>query len=414
MNNLDEAKTIAKSCLSCKNAMCKKGCPIATNIPEFISEIKNGNIEDAYQILQENNVMSNICSTICPSENQCMSKCIRGIKGNPIKINSLERFVNEWAEQNSFKYPIPIKDKNNINVAIIGSGPAGLSCAYELLKEGFNVTIFEKESKPGGLLEYGIPDFRLPREKIKKVIKDLKDIGLKIELNREFGKDFTIEDLKKQKFNYIFLAMGAAVSNTYKLTDEKCSTVYKAGEFLKVYNTGGTIKNLGDVIVIGGGNVAFDSARAAIRMGAKTVTIAYRRNEELMPARKDELEDAIKEGIKMLYLSRVISAEVEDGKLTKVNCIKTEIRDNKVLDIEGSEFKLKVDTIVFAIGLSPDKKMLESNGITVEGNLVKTDENYQTNIENIFAGGDLVETKSTVCRAIATGKKVAKEIIKNR
>ncbi len=410
MNNLEDIKNSANLCLNCKNPMCKKGCPIETQIPEFISKIKENNLKEAYNILQDNNIMSEICSTICPTENQCMGKCIKGIKAEPIKINLLEKFVNNWAEFNNVDYKIETKKKNGIKVAIIGAGPAGLACATELLKEGFEITIFEKEQKIGGLLEYGIPDFRLPRTAMKKVTEKLKYMGIKIELGKAFGKDFSINDLKEH-FKYIFLAVGAGISNIYKLTDEECNNIYKADEFLKNYNNKQTIENLGNVVVIGGGNVAMDSARAAIRMGATSVTIAYRRNEELMPARKIEIEDTIKDGVDILYLTKVTSADVQNGKLKEVTCIKTEIKDNKVVDVEGSEFKIKADSIIFAIGLIPDTKLLEKNGIIVEDKMVKIDENYMTNLEGVFAGGDLVETKSTVCRAISTGKKVAKVII---
>jgi len=414
MNNFDKIKNIANLCLNCKKPLCKTGCPIQTKIPEFISNIKENNLEEAYNILQENNIMSEICSTICPSEEQCMSKCIKGIKNEPIKINLLEKFVNNWAEINNVSYDIKIQEKNNVKAAIVGGGPAGISCATELLKEGFDVTIFEKEEKLGGLLEYGIPDFRLPRNALKKVIQELKNIGLKVELNKQLGKDFFIDELKKQNYEYIFLAIGAGVSNKYKLTDKNCKSIYESDDFLKRYNTNKEIKELGDVIVIGGGNVALDSARAAMRMGATSVTIVYRRNAELMPARKIELEDAIKDRVNILYLTKVISANVEDEKLKEITCIKTEIKDNKAVDIPNSEFKLKADSIIFAIGLVPDAKLLEQNGIDIEQKLVKIDDNYMTNIDNVFAGGDLVETKSTVCRAIATGKKVAKAIIEDK
>jgi len=410
MNDLEDIKNSANLCLNCKNPMCKKGCPIETNIPEFISKIKENKFEEAYKILQENNIMSEICSTVCPTENQCMGKCIRGIKTEPIKINKLEKFVNNWAEVNGIEHGIEIKEKNDIKVAIVGSGPAGIACATELLKEGFEVTIFEKEEKIGGLLEYGIPDFRLPRKTLKKVIEKLIKMGLKLELGKALGKDFSIKDLK-EKFKYIFLAIGAGISNTYKLTDEASDNIFIADEFLKSFNNHEEIKNLGNVVVIGGGNVAIDSARAAIRMGATSVTIAYRRNEELMPARKIEIEDAINDGVNIIYLTKVISANLENGKIKGITCIKTKIENNKVIDIENSEFVLEADSIIFAIGLIPDTRLLEQNGITIENKMVKVDENYMTNIEDVFAGGDLVETKSTVCRAIATGKKVSKAII---
>lgn len=414
MKNYEEIQNWASLCLNCKNPMCKKGCPIETNIPEFIEKVKENKLEEAYSILQENNIMSEICSTICPSENQCMGKCVKGIKTEPVNINSLEKFVNEWAEENNIQYTINKKKNNGIKVAIIGAGPAGLACATELLKEGFDVTIYEKENKLGGLLEYGIPNFRLPRTAIKKVEKRLTELGLKVKFNQTLGQNFTIQDLKKQKYEYIFLAIGAGISNTYKLLDEGSNQIYKADEFLKKYNKNQAIENLGDVIVIGGGNVAIDTARVAKRVGAKSVTIVYRRNEQLMPARKIEIEDAIKDGVDILYLTKVVSANVKDGKITEVICTKTEIQNNNVVDIPKSEFKLRANSVIFAIGLIPDKELLEKNGIHLEGKQVKIDENYMSNIDKIYAGGDLVETKSTVCRAIATGKKVARKIIQKK
>jgi len=411
MDDLEEIKKSASWCLNCKKPMCKTGCPIQTKIPEFINKIKEEKFEEAYIILQQNNIMSEICSMVCPTENQCMGKCIRGIKSEPVKINELEKFVNDWAKLNNINYNPEIKNKKKVKVAIIGAGPAGLACANELLKEGFDVTIFEKEEKLGGLLEYGIPDFRLPRTAMEKVASKIKNMGLKIETGKALGRDFYIEDLKKDDYKYIFLAIGAGVSNTYKLANEKSNNIYESDEFLRKYNNNEKIENLGDVVVIGGGNVAIDSARAAVKMGAKSVTIAYRRNEKLMPARKIEIEDAKKDGVNILYLTKVISANIKEEKIKEITCTKTKIEDNKVVDVGNSEFKIKANSIIFAIGLKPDAKLLEGNGIAMDGNMIKIDENYMTNIEGVFAGGDLVETKSTVCRAIATGKKVAKAII---
>lgn len=412
MEEFREINNFANLCLNCKKPMCKTGCPIETNIPEFITKIKEKKIEEAYKILQENNIMSEVCSTICPSENQCMGKCVRGIKSEPIKINKLESFVNEWAIKNNINYEIKTKQARNIKIAIIGAGPAGLACGVELLKEGFEVTIFEKEQALGGLLEYGIPDFRLQREKIIRVIEKLKKAGLNIKLGKELGKDFSINSLKQEGFEKIFLAIGAGKANTYKLSAQSSNKIYNADDFLKKYNTKKEFPKLGQVIVIGGGNVAIDSARVAKRLGAEKVTIAYRRSKELMPARNIEIEDALKDGVEIMYLTKVVSAIILENEIKEVECIKTKIENEKAIDIPNSEFKIKADTIIFAIGLVPDSNLLEKNGIILQNKLVKVDENYETNIKDVYAGGDLVETKSTVCRAIATGKKVAKAITK--
>ncbi len=410
MENLDMILDKASRCLNCKNARCKEGCPISTNIPEFIHKIKEEKFKDAYYILQENNMFSEICCTVCPVEKQCMGNCIRGIKETPVSINTLERFVNEWANENSIEFLPQVKEKNNKKVAIIGSGPAGLACSVELAKNGFDVTVFEKENVCGGILNYGIPDFRLSKEVVNKVINRIKNLGVKFENNIEFGKDITIERLKESGFDYIFLAMGAQKQSTYSLTSEKIEGIYKSDEFLKKYNYGEKIGKLGVTVVIGGGNVAFDSARAAIRSGAKKVYILYRRSQELMPARKVELDEAIADGVEIIYQTKVLSANVINSKIDTIECIKTEIVDNKAVDIQGSNYKMNVDTVIYAIGSSVDDTLCDDIGIKHENGLITVDENYKTNIENVYAGGDMVETKSSVARAIATGKKVAKTI----
>lgn len=250
MNNINEILDKASECLNCKRPTCKNGCPISTNIPEFINAIKNNRFKEAYEILHENNVMSEICGKVCPYEEQCQSKCIKGIKGKSVEINALERFINEWAEENNIKYKYIKSNQRKEKIAVIGAGPAGIACATELLKKGYKVTIFEKESKAGGILEYGIPDFRLPKEIIHKVIKRIIDLGAKIEYNIEFGKDITLSDLKK-KYKAIFLSIGANTPFSYELTNNECKNIYSSNDFLKNYNSGKNF-NLGTVVVIGG------------------------------------------------------------------------------------------------------------------------------------------------------------------
>lgn len=411
MEKLDDILEKANKCLNCKNPMCRKGCPIATNIPRFISKIKENDFEEAYYILQENNIMSEICSTVCPVENQCMGSCVRGIKGEPVQISNLERFINYWAKEHNIVYKPKVENVENKKVAVIGAGPAGIACAVDLRKSGVDVTVFEREQKCGGILEYGIPDFRLSKNVVENVIERVKALGIDIKTGVEFGKDITIKSLKEQGYEAIFLGIGAQKQSTYKLTDEETTNIFKSDDFLKKYNIGEKIENLGITVVIGGGNVAFDSARTAIRMGAKDVYILYRRNEELMPARKVELQEALEDGVKVVFQTKVTGAKVENGKVKQIECIKTKIENEKAVDIEGSNYIMEANTVIFAIGAKANESFFEKLGIKTEYGLVSIDENYMTNIENVYAGGDAVETKSSVCRAIATGKKAAKAII---
>lgn len=410
MENIEEIKQKANWCLQCKTKPCmEKGCPIHTNIPEFISKIKEEKFKEAYDILQENNIFSHICGTICPQEDQCEGSCIRGIKQVPTSIGKLEKFVNEWAKENEYEFVYQVGEEKDKKVAIIGSGPAGLECAYELRKQGYQVTIFEKDEDFGGILRYGIPDFRLSKDIIKKIIDKLKKMEIIFKNNTCLGKDITIEDLKNE-FDAIFLGIGAEKSSKYDLGDFE--SIYDSDTFLRAYNNKKYLDNLGDVVVIGGGNVAMDSARAAIRMNAKSVSILYRRDKDHMPARSIELEEAIEDGVKPVFLTRVIKGIGTGKKLEKLECIKTEIIDHKAIDIVNSEFEYKADSVVFAIGLKPNKELLQKQNIELnEYGLIKVDENCRTSIEKVYAGGDSVESKSTVCRAISSARTAAKAII---
>lgn len=411
MNTLQEAQNEANNCLNCKNPMCQKGCPISTHIPQFILEIKNNNLEEAYKILQENNIMSDVCSNVCPYEECCVGNCVKGIKGKPVQVNKLEKYVNNWARENNVVYVNEIEKRNNIKIAIIGSGPAGIECGVELAKKGFDVTIFEKEEEIGGLLTYGIPGFRLPRDITQNLTKRIKSLGINIQTNIEFGKELTIRKLKEQGYKAIFIAIGAEKASTYALTNQECNNIYKSDYILKEYNAKRIIKDLGNVIIIGGGNVATDSARAAIRMGAKSSTILYRRDKEKMPAREIELQEAIEDGVEVIYNTKVLEAVVKDKKMQKVKCIKTDTSNGEVKDIENSEFYINADTIIFAIGLKPNSSILENENIELENGRIKIDENYKTNIEGVFAGGDVCQSKATVCLAIKAGKEAAKNIV---
>ena len=413
MNNFEEILKEANECLNCRNPLCRKGCPISTKIPDFINEIKNNNLQRAYEILHENNMMSDICSNVCPYEEYCVGHCVRGIKGKPVNVSKLEKLVNLWARENDVKYKYNVEESNNVKIAVIGSGPAGSECASELTKKGYKVTIFEKEEQIGGLLTYGIPGFRLPRNITENLTKRIMDLGIEIKTNVEFGKDINITTLKESGFDAIFLGLGADIPSTYNLSNNSCKKIYKSNYILKEYNAKKIVPELGDVIVIGGGNVATDSARAAIRMGAKSSTIVYRRDESKMPARQVELDEAIEDGVQIIYNTRVINADIENGKIKNINCIKTDSSTDKVVDIENSEFTIKADSVIFAIGLKPDKNLIKNEGIELdESGLIELDENNMTNIDGVFAGGDVSQSKATVCKAIESGRKAAEGINK--
>ena len=282
----------------------------------------------------------------------------------------------------------------------------------ELAKKGYQVTIFEKEKQIGGLLTYGIPGFRLPRNITENLTNRLKNLNIEIKTEIEFGKDITLETLKKE-YRAIFIGIGAGIPSIYNLSNERCDKIYKSNYILKEYNAKRIVENLGDVIVIGGGTVATDSARAAIRMGAKSSTIVYRRDNLKMPARQIELEEAIEDGVQIVYNTKVLSADIENGKIKNVNCIKTDSSTDKVVDIENSEFTIKADSIIFAIGLKPDKTLIQKQGLELDSSgLIKINENCMTNIEGVFAGGDATQSKATVCKAIENGRNAAEEINK--
>ena len=410
--NMEEIKEKANWCLGCKTKPCSNACPMNTKIPEFIEEVKKDNIKEAYNILIQNNIFTHACSKICPQENQCEGACVRNAKQTATQIGSLENFVNNWAKENNIKPEIKIDEiRNDIKVAIIGGGPAGLACSFELIKNGIKSVVFEKENTLGGILAYGIPDFRLDKSIVENISKILMDLGVEFKFGQELGKNIKLENLRKE-FDYIFLGIGAELSSMYKLSEEKLDSVYDSDTFLRAYNSKKYIKNLGKVVVIGGGNVAMDSARAAIHMDAEKVSILYRRDEEHMPARKIELEDALEDGVEFKELIRVISAESDNGKIEKVHCIKTKIVDGKAVDVEGEEFDYDANTVVFAIGLKPNKKLLEDEGIKLtDWGTIEVDENNQTSLENVYAGGDVVDNKSVVCKALASGKKAAISIM---
>lgn len=404
----------ANYCLNCINKPCStKGCPMHTQIPEFISKIKSNEMDEAYRILKENNLFSYICALICPQEEQCEGSCIRGIKQEPTQIGILEKYVNEWAISNIIEVDYKKKASTGKSIAIIGGGPAGLECAFTLLLAGCDVTIYEKEEQLGGILTYGIPDFRLDKKIVNDIIDIVKSMGATICTNKELGKDINLSELQ-ENFDAVFLGIGAYKSQKYSLCDEEVDSIYLSDIFLKRYAQNDYINNLGKVVIIGGGNVAMDCSRVAIKMGATESKILYRRDEHHMPARKVELADAIADGVKWHEKVRVISANVQAGKIVSLNCIRTEIVDKKAVDILGSEFVEEADSVVFAIGLKPEKTLLESQGIKLnEYGMIEADEEGRTSLNKVYTGGDTIQSRATVCRAIADGKNIAQSILKD-
>jgi glutamate synthase (NADPH/NADH) small chain len=413
----EDIKQKASKCLHCQMPQCSiKGCPINTKIPDFIDAIKNQNLELAFKILHQNNSMSHICGLVCPQEKQCEGSCVWGIKDTPVEIGKLEVFINEWAEKNNLIYDEKddlvktkdeIKDNNSINsnkkVAIIGSGPCGLECAFQLTKLGINVDIYDKNEKPGGVMTYGIPDFRLDKKLVLDICgKMLKNVNY---INSTLDKDL-FETIKKE-YDAVLISIGLTKSSSYKLTDEECDDIYLSNDFLLSYLQNKKM-SLGKVVVIGGGNVAMDSARVAIHLGAKESSIFYRRDEEHMPASKKELVEAKEEGVNFCEKIRVISANVENKKLKSINCIKTQIIDGKAVDIEGTEFIKECDTVVFAIGQKPDSELIKSLGLEQDDyNNIKVDEIFQTSQNGVFSAGDVIGTTATICNAIKSGRKAS-------
>lgn len=411
MEPIEQIQEKAKYCLNCKHKPCQKACPMQTEIPSFIEKLKENNIEEAYKILLDNNIFSLICSAICPQEDQCEGSCTRGIRSKPVDIGKLEYWVNQYAKKNGIRYEIKPRENNKHKVAVIGSGPASLSCAYELAKEGTGVTIFEKEEKLGGILRYGIPPYRLNKQDLDNTIDKILSLGIKVQTNCEFGKNINIKSLKTQGYEAIFIGIGAGEPTIYSLCNEELKGIYASDYFLKEYNQGKKQDNLGKTVVIGGGNVAMDCARTAGRLGGD-VSILYRRGIENMPARIIEIQEAIEDNVKIVPYTKVIGAKGENGHISEIECIKTKVIDGKAVDLENTNYNMKVDTFIFAIGLSPEKKLLEKEGIALDKGLIVVDENGKTNLDRVYAGGDVTESKSTVCRAIAAGKKAAKGILK--
>ena len=426
--NMEEAKCEAERCINCKNAQCMKGCPVAINIPGFIEQVKLGNIEEAYKIISESSALPAVCGRVCPQESQCEGKCIRGIKGEAISIGKLERFVADWARENGMK-PAPAKEKLGKKVAVIGSGPAGLTCAGDLAKLGYDVTIFEALHEAGGVLVYGIPEFRLPKEAVvAKEIANVESLGVKIEKNVIVGKSVTIDELMDEEgFDAVFIGSGAGLPKFMGIPGENANGVFSANEYLtrsnlmKAFNEDSNtpIMRGKKVAVVGGGNVAMDAARTALRLGAE-VHIVYRRSEEELPARVEEVHHAKEEGIIFDLLTNPVEIlEDENNWVKGMRCVKMELGEpdasgrRRPVEVPGSEFDMELDTVIMSLGTSPNP-LISSTTKGLETNkwkcIVADEEHGKTTKEGVFAGGDAVTGAATVILAMGAGKAAAKEI----
>ena len=426
----------ALRCLGCKNMPCVSGCPVNIHIPEFIAKVKDGDFEGAYQIIHKTSSLPAVCGRVCPQETQCEAKCVRGIKGEPVGIGRLERFVADWHNAHSDVTP-EVAPSNGHRVAVVGSGPSGLTCAGDLAKKGYKVTVFEALHTAGGVLVYGIPEFRLPKSIVRKEVDNLVAMGVDVETNVVIGKTLTVDELFEQGFEAVFIGSGAGLPNFMGIPGESYKGVYSANEFLtrsnlmKAYreDPDTPIMKGGKVAVVGGGNVAMDAARTALRLGADKVYIVYRRSMEELPARREEVEHAEEEGIEFLLLNNPVEIlgyenpddrrDPRNGFVTGMKCIKMQLGEpdergrRRPIPIEGSEFVLDVDTVVISIGTSPNPLIKSTTaGLEVNkrgGNIVEEDTGATTK-EGVYAGGDAVTGAATVISAMGAGKTAAKAI----
>ena len=426
--NREEAMEEASRCINCKNAQCIKGCPVSINIPGFIEKVKNGDVEGAYQVISESSALPAVCGRVCPQESQCEGKCIRGIKGEPISIGKLERFVADSAREAGIK-PQGAEKKNGKKVAVIGSGPAGLTCAGDLARMGYEVTIFEALHEPGGVLVYGIPEFRLPKTKVvAKEIENVKSLGVKIETNVVVGKSVTIDELLEEEgYDAVFIGSGAGLPKFMGIPGEQANGVFSANEYLTRSNlmkafredSNTPIMHGKKVAVVGGGNVAMDAARTALRLGAE-VHIVYRRSEEELPARVEEVHHAKEEGIIFDLLTNPVEIlEDEKGWVNGIRCIKMELGEpdesgrRRPVEVPGSEFVIDVDTVIMSLGTSPNP-LISSTTKGLEINkrkcIIAEEDCGKTTKEGVYAGGDAVTGAATVILAMGAGKIAAKGI----
>ena len=426
--NKEEAMEEAARCLTCKNAKCVKGCPVNIDIPGFIKEVKEGNFEEAFKVIGQSSALPAVCGRVCPQETQCEGLCIRGIKGEPVSIGKLERFVADWAKENGIK-PEPPKEKNGHKVAVIGAGPAGLTCAGDLAKMGYDVTIFEALHQPGGVLVYGIPEFRLPKDKVVKMeVENVKALGVKIETNVIIGKSTTIDELmEKEGFEAVFIGSGAGLPMFMGIPGEISNGVFSANEYLTRSNLMKAFRDDHDtpikmgkkVAVVGGGNVAMDAARTALRLGAE-VHIVYRRSEAELPARAEEVHHAKEEGIifDLLCNPTEILAD-ENGWVKGMKCVRMELGEpdasgrRRPVEIPDSEFEIELDTVIMSLGTSPNP-LISSTTIGLDTNkrkcIIADEENGKTTKDGVYAGGDAVTGAATVILAMGAGKSAAQGI----
>ena len=426
--NAEEAQEEATRCLNCKNAKCVQGCPVSINIPEFIHNVKEGNFEEAYKVIGKSSALPAVCGRVCPQETQCEGQCIRGIKGEAISIGKLERFVADWARENNVSPEMPTEKKGK-KVAVIGSGPSGLTCAGDLAKMGYDVTIFEALHEAGGVLVYGIPEFRLPKKTVvASEIENVKKLGVKIETNVVIGKSMTIDQLiNEEGFDAVFIGSGAGLPRFMGIPGENANEVFSANEYLtrsnlmkafrEDYDT--PIARFKKVAVVGGGNVAMDAARTALRLGAE-VHIVYRRSEEELPARAEEVHHAKEECIIFDLLTNPTEVLTDDkGNVTGIKCVKMELGEpdasgrRKPVEVPDSEFVMDLDAVIMSLGTSPNP-LISSTTKGLEINkrkcIVAEEANGQTSKEGVYAGGDAVTGAATVILAMGAGKAAAKGI----
>lgn len=425
----------AQRCLNCKNRPCVSGCPVNIEIPDFISRIKDGDFEGAYQVISQFSSLPAVCGRVCPQETQCEKQCTLGIKFEPVGIGRLERFVADYHNENAVASPTP-PPANGHKVAVVGSGPSGLTCAGDLAKKGYAVTVFEALHLAGGVLVYGIPEFRLPKRIVAKEVETLKALGVKIEKNVVIGKTLTVDELFALGYEAVFIGSGAGLPSFMGIPGESLKGVYSANEYLtrsnlmKAYRADAStpIQKGGRVAVVGGGNVAMDAARTALRLGAEKVSVVYRRSMEELPARREEVEHAEEEGVEFLLLcapTEILGYQNPDdvrdpknGCVTGMKCVKMELDEadergrRRPVAVEGSEFVLDVDTVIMSIGTTPNpliKNTTEGLTVNARGGIV-VNEDALTSREGVYAGGDAVTGAATVISAMGAGKNAARAI----
>lgn len=424
----EDALKEAERCIQCKKSNCRQGCPVQVNIPEFIKKIREKDFIGAANSIKQYNNLPAICGRVCPQENQCEKYCVVGKKGDPVAIGRLERFVADYAMKHDTQKPEPIPS-NGKKVAVIGAGPAGLTCAGDLRKMGYEVTVFEALHVPGGVLMYGIPEFRLPKAVVQQEIDTLRDLGVEIKVNSVIGKIENVNQLLEQGFDAVFIGTGAGLPYFLNVPGENYNGVYSANEFLTrvnlmkgylfpEYDT--PVKIGRRVAVCGAGNVAMDAARTALRLGAEEVYIVYRRSKAEIPARAEELEHALEEGVQLKILTSPVEIlGDENGWVTGMKCIRFELGEpdesgrRRPIPVEGSEFTMEVDTVIMAIGQGPNPLVpstTEGLETTKWGTIVADEETGQTSLEGVFAGGDIVTGAATVILAMGAGKKAAQAI----